>query len=255
MNAIFNFESTSDLINFIDHGSMQELLAIARSGWPEGLNIISDILQSLPLHINPEKFWKEFNPAITGMFFDVGLVCSGVPECWLQPQDAFNKGSFVSTDPDEERPIIKLGLNSTVPIGYPKAFSIERGAIIAVLAYLLEQSGRSVSITQYCSLSQKNNNFFGSVVLKRADEPLDIDLLAFWLVSPDSFKKCWLRVMENLPNSQVNGNYGFPICEYGENESDIFIKGISNKQNLWSRNDSVNWIIDNLTKLKISFII
>jgi hypothetical protein len=134
---------------------------------------------------------------------------------------------------------------------------IERGAIVAVLAYLLEQSGRAVSITQYCSIENNNHSFTGSVVLKSADEPLDMDLLAFWLVCPDSFKRCWLRVIESLPNAQFlgvyNGNYGSTISNYGELESDMFVKGITNKNETWTRQDSMDWICSGLKNLKIDF--
>jgi hypothetical protein len=257
METFFNFESTSDLIDFIDHGSMSDVLSQARSGWLEGAHTISDLLQSLPIYIDPEKFWKEFNPAVTGLFFDIGLVCSGVPEHWLDPQPAFNMGSFVTTDPDEEKPIIKLGFNTTFPAGFSPAAAMERGAIMSILAYLLEQSGRSVSITQYCAIQKNNHNFKGSVVLKYADQPLDMDVLAFWLVCPNSFKQCWMRVLESLPHSKnlgiTKGLYGLPDTRYGEEFSDAFIPGVYRKSQIWTREESVSWICTSLEKLKINY--
>jgi hypothetical protein len=259
METFFNFESTADFIDFIDHGSMTEILSLARSGWPEGAHAITDMLQSLPLYIDPIKFWKEFNPAITGLFFDIGLVCSGMPEHWLDPQPAFNQGSFATTDPDEERPIVKLGLNTTVPLGFTRNAVIERGAIISILAYLLEQSGRAVSITQYCAITKDNHKFQGSVIIKHADQPLDMDILAFWLVCPDSFKRCWLRVLESLPNSRDlgvdNGLYGLPDTHYGKEQSDIFIPGVYRNSEVWGRNESVSWVCSELERMKIKYSI
>ena len=145
------------------------------------------------------------------------------------------------------------------PYNFSKTSIIERGAITAILAFLLEQSGRAVSITQYCSISKNNHNFYGSLVVKPADRLLDMDLLSFWLVSPDSFRKCWMRVIEGLQNARnlglVHGMYGNAEPDYGNEFSDIFVKGIRNKTETWSREDSVNWVCDSLEKLGIKYLV
>jgi hypothetical protein len=259
METTVKFESTEDFVDFVDHASMMDVLGSARTGWTEGAIAVHDLLQSLSLYIDPEKFWKEFNPSLSGLFFDIGLVCAGHPECWLEPQDAQNRGSYVSTDPDEERRIINIGYNVTTPYNFSKTSIIERGAITAILAFLLEQSGRAVSITQYCSITRNNHNFYGSLVVKPADKQLDMDLLSFWLVSPDSFRKCWMRVLEGQPNARKlgldNGMYGTPEPSYGSELSDVFVRGIRNKTDLWTRQHSVNWVCASLEKLQIRYLV
>ena len=258
METTVKFESTEDFVDFVDHASMMDVLSSARTGWTEGAIAVHDLLQSLSLYIDPEKFWKEFNPSLSGLFFDIGLVCAGHPECWLEPQDAQNRGSYVSTDPDEERRIINIGYNVTTPYNFSKTSIIERGAITAILAFLLEQSGRAVSITQYCSITKNNHNFYGSLVVKPANKQLDMDLLSFWLVSPDSFRKCWMRVLEGQPNARKlgldNGMYGTPEPSYGNELSDVFVRGIRNKTDLWTRQNSVDWVCDSLDKLQIRYV-
>lgn len=259
METTVKFESTEDFVDFVDHASMMDVLSSARTGWTEGAIAVHDLLQSLSLYIDPEKFWKEFNPSLSGLFFDIGLVCAGHPECWLEPQDAQNRGSYVSTDPDEERRIINIGYNVTTPYNFSKTSIIERGAITAILAYLLEQSGRAVSITQYCSITKNNHNFYGSLVVKPANKQLDMDLLSFWLVSPDSFRKCWMRVLEGQPNAGKlgldNGMYGTPEPSYGSELSDVFVRGIRNKTDLWARQHSVDWVCASLEKLQIRYLV
>jgi hypothetical protein len=259
METTVKFESTEDFVDFVDHASMMDVLSSARTGWTEGAIAVHDLLQSLSLYIDPEKFWKEFNPSLSGLFFDIGLVCAGHPECWLEPQDAQNRGSYVSTDPDEERRIINIGYNVTTPYNFSKTSIIERGAITAILAFLLEQSGRAVSITQYCSITKNNHNFYGSLVVKPADKQLDMDLLSFWLVSPDSFRKCWMRVLEGQPNARRlgldNGMYGTPEPSYGSDLSDVFVRGIRNKTDLWTRQNSVDWVCNSLEKLQIKYLV
>lgn len=258
MDTTIKFESTDEFVDFVDHASMAEILSTARAGWPSGATAIHDLLQRLSLYIEPEKFWKEFNPNVTGMFFDIGLVCAGIPECWLDPQDAFNNGSFMSTEPDEEKPVIRLGINITEPLGASRKDALQKGAIAAIFAYLLEQSGRAVSITQYCSMSKNNHNFYGSVVIKTAEQKLDMDLLSFWLVSPNSFRSCWMRIIESLPNAKqlgVSGGFcGTPNTEYGLEFSDAFIAGAKNKREEWSLDNCVEWLCNGLDKLKIAYI-
>jgi hypothetical protein len=256
METILKFNSSQDLLNFIDihHPKVHK---DCRAGWSKGLAVILDILENLPFNIDLEKFRKEFMSGFSGLFFDVGLVCAGVPEFWLDPQPSYNTGSFVTSDPDEEKKIIRLGLNSTVKQEVSPDSIIERGAVLAVLAYLLEHSGRSVSITQYCAISNYEHSFKGSAVIKPADQPLDLDLLSFWLVSPDSFNNSWIEIIKTLPYSKsfgVNGEkYGYPIIDYGQSESDVFIKGILNEKSVWSRKDSIEWICSELKRLEINY--
>jgi hypothetical protein len=84
-----------------------------------------------------------------------------------------------------------------------------------------------------------------------------MDLLSFWLVSPDSFRKCWMRVLEGQPNARKlgldNGMYGNPEPSYGKELSDVFVKGIRNKTELWTRTDSVEWVRTSLEKLEIKY--
>jgi hypothetical protein len=135
---------------------------------------------------------------------------------------------------------------------------MERGAALTVLAYLLEQSGRAVTITQYCALQKNHHNFSGEVILKSANQPMDIDTLSFWLVNPNSFRCCWMRALESLPHSSSlgiqSGRMGIPNTNHGKESTDVFIPGVINKKETWTREDSVSWICKELQKLKINFI-
>jgi len=74
---------------------------------------------------------------------------------------------------------------------------------------------------------------------------IDIDTLAFWLVCPDSFRRCWFRVMETIPNAKSLGafgpEYGYPVADYGIEDSDVFLPGLRSAQ-VWKRDDSIAWI-------------
>jgi len=222
--------------------SWDETINAINNGWAEGVDKVSKLIKSLSLEVSSGVHKEELIPAVAGIFFDIGLVCSGEPECWFAPQ--------ISEDVTSEgQKIVRLGLNATVSARFTAESMIERGAAVLVLASLLEQAGRSVAITQYCAVSKDTHSFLGSVVLKVAGQSLDIDSLAFWIACPDSFRRCWLRAMEVLPIANLLGcndnRYGFPILDYGINKSDVYIKGNSDAQK-WTRSNSIEWIYSTL---------
>jgi len=258
MEVTLNFDSASDLASLIDRSSLADIWGVARTGAAEEATAVAEILKSLNLWLSPEIFRKEFVPATTGLFFDIGLVCSGIPECWVDPQPADNTGSYPSTDPEDERKVIRLGLNATVlSSSVKRATIIERGASVIVLAYLLEQSGRPVSITQYCALEKNNYSFYGSVVLKPADQELDVNLLALWLLCPEVFQRSWFKLMASVPNPGTLGKLKnintYSITDYGKTESDVFVAGIQRTDKTWVREDSLAWVLSSLTKLGINY--
>lgn len=256
METIFNFKSTADLVDLIDYGSMTEIIRSSRAGWTKGITAVDDLLQDLNINIEPKKFQKEFFPTVEGLFYDIGLICSGVPEHWFNPQED-NNGSFLGDEHNSEKDIIRLNVNTTFSSDIPIKVIVERGAAVAVLAYLLERSGRAVSISQYCAISKNNQNFYGSLKIKEANQLLDMNSLSFWLVCPNSFYGCWYRVIESLPNAHKfgvqNGHYGSPEVNYGKDQSDIFLEGLNDNSKTWSRSDSVEWIKKKLESLDIKF--
>ena len=67
-----------------------------------------------------------------------------------------------------------------------------------------------------------------------------------------------MRVIESLPHSSSlgvqNGRMGIPDILHGKELTDVFIPGVINKKESWTREDSVAWICKELQKLKINFI-
>jgi hypothetical protein len=252
MEATLEFKTLPDFINLVEYDSMSEILRDAKTNWLKGSLAISEIFKNLPLFIEPLKYQKEFIPDVTGLFFDIGLVCSGVPESWLNPILPTNNGSFLSLDPNDELEVINLGINITTPSSFSEASIIERGAVFALLAYLLEQSGRAVTITQYCALTKNNNNFYGSVLLKNKDQYVDLNLLSFWLASPNSLRGCWAKIFENFPDMERN-KFEKPLKEYGVDASNIFMHGSDSTVKEWSREDSIKWICDRLQNQNIKY--
>jgi hypothetical protein len=68
-----------------------------------------------------------------------------------------------------------------------------------------------------------------------------------------------MRVLEGLPNARKlgldNGMYGSPEPLYGIELSDVFVRGIRNKTDFWTRKDSVDWVCSSLEKLQIKYLV
>jgi hypothetical protein len=258
MKIELNFKSPSDIAGFIERALLNtepfpselnvldkwnETITSMRHGWSDGAAVVSQILQELTFQDKQPIIKREYHQAVTGLFFDIGLVCAKEPECWIEPEtDAIL--------PVEER-LIKIGLNA-VSRGYPQTSITERGAATIALAHILEQIGYKVSVMQYYAVSGREHTYQSKATLNTIDEPLNIELLSFWLTCPDSFHRCWTEIFRPVHNIDVASNEcSFPLIEYGKEECDIFVPGINNVGKQWTREDSLSWIYKMLEELEI----
>lgn len=247
MKATFEFNSLKKFASLVNHGSMKKLSDWAQNGWDPGMKVIEDLLRDLSLNI---EFKQDISPAVQGWFFDIGLVCSDVPEHWFTPEPV-SPGAFNGVDPLEDTTQIQIGINLSGLLTYSCA--IERGAAIAVLVmYLVERLQRPVVIKQFYSTKAAGDLFEGSITIKQTDELIDEKSLSFWLCCPEVIN-CWLRIMEDTSCLQdmASNNKIEPITEYGKQESNIFISLDPEKQT-WTRDDSKRWIVSVLKSFGVS---
>ena len=190
--------------SFYEFGTWEECQTALRQGWKDGIDAVNAKTARLESVIGASVLREAYNPAVTGAFFDVGLVCSGEPECWLQPADE-EGGSKVVT----------IAVNSCISGSQSKKTIIERGAAVCALVKLLETQGKSVRLV-YGMGFNVNADLRGDacrmeLTLKREGDPLDIDALAFWLVCPDAFRRLCFRYIEgHLLWPRVGTCYGYP---------------------------------------------
>lgn len=254
MDTTFNFESTSEILDMLNYSSMSDVSNSARFGWDGGMSVVDDIFNELQIDLDL-KFYKEFNPAVIGMFFDVGLLCSGVPEHWLDLQGV-DQSSYFDKTPNDKKETIKIGINCSVPSTSFQSTITERGAAVIVLSHLIQLANHPVSIKQYYSTTKNEHKFFGSVILKEENQETNPNV-GFWLCSPQSIYRYWYGVVEKSPIvdsfKNKDAGYGECISKYGEEDSDVFMSGMNNKNSSWTRADSLEWIKNSLKKIGIDF--
>lgn len=236
------FSKHQRIDNFTVLENWDEVLDVIQNGWAIDRSDVANHIDLIIQNLGSLTWREEYINSTTGLFFDIGLVCQGKPECWFTTQETDEKVSG--------KKIIKIGFNVAVSSNVSIEAIIERGSAVLALIKLLEQMGRKVELIQYCSLSKNTYTFNGSLTLKTAEQNLDVTSLIFWLTCPDSYRRCWFRVMENVPYArrfgcleQKNGaeSYGTPNTDFGKQESDIFISGIDSRS-IWSRGRSIMWL-------------
>jgi len=183
------------------HGSesFEQTLELAKRGWPEGAaraiairgqvdSVVADTIRSQSADIG----WD-----VTGEFLDVGRFLSGEPECF---------GLRVPSGESSEKPVIKIIVNLAVSgsVGHDAIFA--RGAAIVAAIDILEGTGRRVEVWVAKGGKVSRGRGTGTTLdirtlVKPANQPLDIDRLAFVCCHVGCLRRLFFSAQEQ---------YGFP---------------------------------------------
>lgn len=185
-------------------GSREGAFDKARHGWPEGrAKMVDAMAKARPSVSLPPAFTMD----VAGAYPDPAAAAAGAPDC------------MVSFDPVEVRhkPIVRIAVNVWASGAYEPNEFTNYGA--AVLSYIdaIESSGFRVELTMlcHCKMSRTKDTYSGRVMIKRAEEPLDIDRVAFCLTHPSMLRRLWFGHMQVAPGAAGN----MPCCGYPENPS------------------------------------
>ena len=235
-----NNESHSRNPRFYGHESFTKALELARYGWPEGRKKIEELTVQINDKVMSLIERPELVYGVTGNNFDVGLMLSGAPEHWYTIENTVVEGT--------SNKIIKMVFN----IGARATVSTEtfeqRGAVAAALVEALEYGGFRVELWMACHARMSFGDDYChdiAVCIKPADQPLDMDRLAFALVHPASHRRMIFAVREHC--EQTNGAIGGsnPLPE--DQQGDIYIDRADGSYTEWSTPEaSAQWILKTL---------
>ena len=175
--------------------TMQQALDLGAHGWPEGLTKVTPVVarvDDMIAHALPVKVTAY---DVIGDAPDVGAYLSGVPESMLTVEDGERPNRMA-------RVIINVGASANV-----KPETLEaRGVIACALVDALERSGFRCEIILAHETRGWNGAIFSKrVMLKRAEEPLSMDMLTFPLVHPAMLRRVMFRCLELLTVEQRRG--------------------------------------------------
>jgi len=185
-------------------GSMANALAMVDTGW-SGRPDLGAMAKAMAIQGNAPA--HSTRHAVSGAFIDMGEYLSGMPECMID---------FI----EEPAPrIIKLGVNLVASgANNPEAFK-RRGAVVLAVVESLQAAGYGVEVTVYMLASASGTSWVNldAFILKRADQPLDMDSLAFWTCHPSAFRRIWFALCERKSSDfrsafgvYRQGGYGMP---------------------------------------------
>ena len=160
-------------------------------------NITSQFEQIIKKEIKGYKF------DVSGEFFDIGLVLSGVPEAWLEPDYS-----------EREVPRIVMRIDMGFTANVNSSTVINNGAKLLGIAKVLEDMGVEVQVELYGFQSGwrnmnggENETLVISLVAKGFNEPINYKKLSS-LLTTAHFRRGIFKVMESIGGKEVNGGYG-----------------------------------------------
>ncbi len=191
--------------------SMRAAVKLAREGWAEGAAKIKESLDVLYSAVPSKRFSQEISMAVTGPgTLDVGRYFEGHPEAWMVWQEKEDERGSA------RGPVVTIAFNVSASSGVSGAEMIQKGGTIAALVDLLERSGRRVELVLTCGTNRGTGHAVRvTVMVKEANDILDIDRIAFALGHPSSLRRLGFSVWEQAPANvrkacaiTLEGGYG-----------------------------------------------
>jgi hypothetical protein len=185
------------------HGTdtFKQAVELARRGWPEGaakaLELRAEVESAVRDLINARSTSYTFD--VAGEFVDVGRYLSGEPECF---------GSESQDYGNQTKPVVKIVANLAASGAVSPQSLFVRGAAIIAAVDVLEALGRRVEVWVAKGSARVRGRDDGAhethVLVKQADQPIDIDRLGFAIAHPACLRRLCFSIMEqhgHLPNN------------------------------------------------------
>ena len=179
-----------------------EALRLAETGWAEGLRQIEPRTRAIEA-LNRHEGTLDSRYAEAGDEVDVGLYLADEPEAMIE---------YVLTA--RRHPVVRLKVSITASAVVPAEKIYHRGAAVVAAIDALEAEGVRCEVVAVNAINGDRCQFHVTIPVKRADEPLDRDRLAFALCHPSMLRRLCFRLheTESLADWRAKGasGYGHP---------------------------------------------
>lgn len=220
------------------------------AGWSAGVTPILELSNPLFDSISSLIERTDISFDVTGNFLDVARFSEGEPECWGTFHDNIHDGSG--------QRVLRVSYNITASAGVSAEVMQRRGMIITTLVNCLQQAGYRIELVLQLSISGYGGlgNMLFEVLLKAADQPLDLDKLAFQ-TSPAMFRRIGFAMMEHTPTwsrsrygiGDMGSGYGYPVPTPAQYQGDIYLGEAHLNDDQWrTTKGATTWIINELKK-------
>lgn len=225
--------------------SFEAAMELATQGWPEGTEQCKKLAQSLTATVGSMTRVPEVVFDVTGDCLDMGAVMEGSPEHWMSDQESEEE----VRDQSHGR-LIRISINLFASCGVSSENMQRRAAAITACVNLIEQSNRCAEVIGILAVQPSgggSKHWALSFPIKRADEPMQIDRLAFANGHTSMFRRILFSLGETLPEGKdfgycAHGGYGYPDTL----SSDHHLRGDLHFDRMSSRDDQRPFSSDEL---------
>lgn len=222
--------------------TFEDAVELARNGWAAGGEMIAEytkeILPSIMSRVALPEIIHDYSGGST---IDMGRFMEGDPECFYIEHD-----SEITREVNQNQgKIIKIVVNLAVSAGISENLITARGSAVVALIDALEATGKRVELWAVCAIRYGGNQYETQIIVKRPNEPLNIDALAFTLAHPSMLRRMWFAQLENEKDGSsfgAYGNYGYPADTIIDGEIKLGKMYSSDPQ--WnSREACMKWVL------------
>lgn len=192
-------DSITGSYHFTHTLSYEQALKLANDGWPEGLATMKSIAGDLKRLRGDQVERFDITYTESGDDVDVDRYISGEPENMAEykPQYVPIVGRIIKM-------VVAINGNS----GVTARQMFLRGAAAVRIADLLESAGLRSEIWIVDSDGRGQIYSQTTVVVKRPEQPIELDLLAFMLANASVHRRFWFRLCEQYPPAEFQEYYG-----------------------------------------------
>lgn len=172
-----------------------EAIALCEKGWPEGAKKLAPAQFSA--EAGTEKFMEPVYD-VAGDDVDVGRFVEGDPECMISYEVREKQGKTV-----------RIGFSCCYSCGTATETIIKCGREVVAAVDAAEREGYRVELTAEWAIAgggkYNESIILTQVVVKQAQDALDIDSVAFVIAHPSAFRRMVFGVWEQLPTAVREG--------------------------------------------------
>lgn len=204
--------------SFFWTNTYEEAEALYRQGWADGVKKVEKRREGLSAFLDAAKAAKakEFAWDVTGDFIDVGRVLTGEPECC---------GSNYDSGEQQQARVASIRLNTCVSGSVDAGVIAARGVAVLVAVDLLESCGIRCEVIVSQGTRSSDLQLDSNIIVKRPNEIVDPDRLAFVVAHPAFFRRFGFRFME-LYGHSPSWCYPSPLQDYGKRQGVVEIDEI-----------------------------
>lgn len=188
--------------------SYEQAIEFARNGYPSGTATLRQRLDTLPPSIRPNlrptPIW-----GVSGSTVDMGRYLAGEPENMIDTARTRRQSL-----------VLRIAIERAVSSNVPPADIEATGASVLAVIERLRTAGIAAELWATFTIRAKRSEdiYQARVKIQDASRPIDLDVLAFWIMHPAALRRISFAIEEQEARKvrkdfqfYIGGSYGTPI--------------------------------------------